>query len=136
MRTTRPRGALCRSMLSPPVIPPTRMVQLQEANALSPYMFTRHVTKNHFQKSSQWVSLTRAAAYLAVHDRIVEPWFATFGGAHWRCRFIEEGALVLDGCRGAAGRGRARGERQQLGRACSCAAAATCLPTSPPVRCA
>lgn len=60
-------------------------------------MFIKYFTKDQFKKSSQWVSLTRSAAYAAVHDRIVEPWFATFAGSHWRCAFVEEGRLVLDG---------------------------------------
>jgi hypothetical protein len=60
-------------------------------------MFMSYFTKDHFQKTTQWVTLTRSAAYLAVHDRVVEPWFATFGGSHWRCRFVEEGRLALDG---------------------------------------
>ena len=64
---------------------------------MSPYMFIPQFTKDSFQKSSQWVTLTRSAAYLAVYDRITEPWFATFGGSHWRCAFISEGQMVLDG---------------------------------------
>lgn len=70
---------------------------MQEGSAVSPYMFTKHVPKEHFMKTTQWVTLTRAAAYVAVHDRLAEPWFATFAGSHWRCAFIEEGKLVLDG---------------------------------------
>jgi hypothetical protein len=60
-------------------------------------MFIKYFTKDQFKKSSQWVSLTRSAAYAAMHDRIVEPWFATFAGVHWRCAFVEEGQLALDG---------------------------------------
>lgn len=53
-------------------------------------MFVSPFTKDSLGKSSQWVTLTRAAAVAAVHDRIVEPWFETFAGVHWRCKFIAE----------------------------------------------
>lgn len=58
-------------------------------------MFVDPFTKDHFTKTTQWVSLTRAAAVAAVHDRIVEPWFATFAGSRWRCRFIEEARQIF-----------------------------------------
>ena len=64
---------------------------------MSPYMFMSHFYTNSFQKTTQWVALTRAAAFLAVHDAVAEPWFATFAGSHWRCAFRDEGALVLEG---------------------------------------
>lgn len=62
---------------------------------MSPLMFVHPFTKDHFTKSTQWVSLTRAAAVAAVHDRIVEPWFATFAGSRWRCRFIQEALQIF-----------------------------------------
>lgn len=62
---------------------------------MSPLMFVHPFTKDHFTKSTQWVSLTRAAAVAAVHDRIVEPWFATFAGSRWRCRFIAEATQIF-----------------------------------------
>ena len=65
--------------------------------ALSPWMFTDKFPKDAFQKAGQWVSLSRAAAHAAVHDRIVEPWFATFAGSVWRCAAVDEGERMLDG---------------------------------------
>ena len=67
----------------------------QEAAALSPLIFVPPFNKEHFGKASQWVSLTRTAVYVAVHDVTVEPWLATFGGSSWRCKFIEEGKDVM-----------------------------------------
>ena len=65
--------------------------------ALSPWMFTRHVPKNTIQKGSQWAAFSRAAAYAVAYDRIVEPWFATFAGAHWRCAYLRDAPRALDG---------------------------------------
>jgi hypothetical protein len=61
---------------------------------MSPLMFTHPFTMEHLGKGSQWVTLTRAAAVAAVHDRIVEPWFDTFAGVHWRCKFLSESHQV------------------------------------------
>lgn len=57
---------------------------------MSPLMFVHPFTQDFLGKSSQWVTLTRASAVAAVHDRIVEPWFETFAGVHWRCNFVSE----------------------------------------------
>ena len=65
--------------------------------AASPWMFTAHFPKDTLQKGSQWFALTRASAHAAVHDRIVEPWFAAFAGSHWRCAFLDTAPLALDG---------------------------------------
>jgi hypothetical protein len=66
------------------------MHAVQTIATISPLMFVEPLTKEHFSKGSQWLTLTRASAYVLVHDRIVEPWLATFGGSRWRCRFISE----------------------------------------------
>ena len=63
---------------------------------MSPYMFVAPFTKDHFSKTTEWVSLTRATATAVVHDRIVESWFATFGGSRWRCAFLSEARALLD----------------------------------------
>lgn len=68
---------------------------VQEFATLSPLMFVEPFTTEYFSKTTQWVSVSRAAAFAVVHDRIVEPWFATFAGSRWRCRFIEEASLIL-----------------------------------------
>ena len=41
--------------------------------------------------------LTREAAYAVVHDRIVEPWFATFAGRRWRCKYLNESVDIMRG---------------------------------------
>ena len=84
---------------------------MQEANAVSPYMFIPRFTKSSFQKSSQWVALSRSAAYLAVYDRLIEPWFATFGGTKWRCSFIAEGEQVLAGAAALQAQGKVLSSR-------------------------
>lgn len=68
---------------------------MQDAAAVTPYGFVEPVTSDHFRKGSQWVAVTRATAYASVHDQILEPWFATFAGAHWRCVYLEESKAVL-----------------------------------------
>jgi Core-2/I-Branching enzyme len=70
-------------------------VSVQTMSTVSPLTFVEPFRKEHFDKSSQWVALTRGAVYALVHDRLVEPWFRTFGGAHWRCRFIEEASEII-----------------------------------------
>lgn len=42
------------------------------------YMHTDHLWGQHFRKSSQWSSLTRMHALLAIHDEHVWPQFAQF----------------------------------------------------------
>ena len=61
---------------------------------MSPLMFAHPFTQESLGKSSQWVTLTRATATAAVHDRIVEPWLETFAGVHWRCAFVSEAFQV------------------------------------------
>ena len=78
---------------------------MQESTTLSPYMFVSPFTKDHFSKTTQWVSLTRAAATVAVHDRVVEAWFATFGGSRWRCVFLSEARVLLPEVARLAARG-------------------------------
>lgn len=78
---------------------------VQESSTLSPYMFTAPFTKDHFSKTTQWVSLTRATATAAVHDRVVEAWFATFGGSRWRCAFLAEARTLLPEVARLVGRG-------------------------------
>jgi hypothetical protein len=77
---------------------------LQEFTAMSPLMFAHPFTMEHLGKSSQWTTLTRAAAVAAVHDRIVEPWFDTFAGVHWRCNFLSESFQVRCGSRNPVSR--------------------------------
>ena len=61
-------------------------------------MFVPPFTRDHLKKHSQWVSLTRATAFAAVHDEIVEPWFATFSEPRWRCSFVSEASLRPPSC--------------------------------------
>lgn len=58
-----------------------RRACMQEFSTLSPLMFVAPFTKDHFSKTNQWVSVSRAVAFAVVHDRIVEPCFATFAGS-------------------------------------------------------
>jgi hypothetical protein len=66
-------------------------------STVQPYVFAPPFQQAHLDKTSQWVSLTRAAAVAVVHDRVVEPWLATFAGFRYRCRFLQDGAAALDG---------------------------------------
>ena len=59
-------------------------------------MFTARVPANTVQKGGQWLVLSRAAAFAAVHDRIVEPWFAAMAGHRWRCAYLRDGGYLLD----------------------------------------
>ena len=72
----------------------------------NPWAFTDHFRSDKLQPASQWVVLTHAAAHICVHDRLVEPWFATFGNRLDRCEIDAGQAAVLD----AAARVEARGD--------------------------
>lgn len=50
------------------------------------FMHTDHLWGQHFRKTSQWSSLTRMHALLAVHDEHVWPQFAQFCRTLVRCR--------------------------------------------------
>lgn len=66
----------------------------QEATPAGAHVFRAPFRKDHLHKTSQWVTLTRAAATAAVHDRVVEPWMATFATRAWRCEYIREAPEV------------------------------------------
>ena len=73
------------------------MLVVQVAARAGPFMFRHPFRAAHFRKGPEWVSLTRAAAFAAVHDRAVEPWVFTFALGGWKCEFRREGSAMLAG---------------------------------------
>jgi hypothetical protein len=68
---------------------------VQQAASVSPYIFRNPIRIEHLKKTTQWVALTRATAFVVVHDGVIEPWMSSFAGRVWRCEFRREGAHIL-----------------------------------------
>jgi hypothetical protein len=69
---------------------------VQAMHSITPYAFREPIWPQHLQHGPQWVALTRAAALAAVHDAVMQPWFATFAGHLPRsCEFLKDGSALL-----------------------------------------